>query len=553
MKWEIEYRTSHGTYESEAVDPEEPDGIGAMQAALDAATTSGPADETSPGNASRACWPVSSVRLEFYQAEMFHLPTGGAVGGAYFSGWENSGDAEWQSLTITGTGGASNGIASYLSVWEIKRVNDDSGNGEPDDAPPRLLGRVKVVRATPGGVAVVEQISPEVAKAGVTFSDGKLHLRPPPVPVKDKRVVHALALAGVEIIAEDGQAGVIGDRVRSNQGASAVRHFVTPKKTGEVDAEHLKFTVADLDAAAFSSLYEWKIEGGTAENGDAAHKKKVMRDEEEGAKVVLKVVNKSDQSVAAEMIAWVVWADLLEVQQGVQIPQSYKNLDPLWLVPNGIRFKFQFKVLPEAIIQDVVGEGEAPDFRGHKETFPGDLAGDRGVQFKWDVSRQVKIVYKNPAPTTWQRADFHDLAPILVASGLTGAQLPVSSAVIVQRPIEGHGNDDIGFEDEANNPYSNHDKGTANGHNDWEVQPPLGVLGSIDVPQYPQFRAAAGLEGESVAFETQFWEFVRLEINGKWHRISAYTPWWYLSKLKKDSGSPNTFDGGSEWGQGEEF
>jgi hypothetical protein len=57
-----------------------------------------------------------------------------------------------------------------------------------------------------------------------------------------------------------------------------------------------------------------KIEGGTAENGDAVHKKKVKRDEEEGAKVVLKVVNKSDQSVAAEMIAWVVWANEIEVQ-----------------------------------------------------------------------------------------------------------------------------------------------------------------------------------------------------------------------------------------------
>jgi len=536
VKWEIEYRTSHGTYDSDAVDPEEPDGIGAMQAALVEATTSGPADETLPGNASRACWPVSSVRLEFYEAEMFHLPTSGAVGSAYFLGWENSGDAEWQSLTITGTGGASNGVASYLSVWEIKRVNAVPAVGGGDDSPPELVGQIKVVRATPGGVAVVEQISPEVAQAGVTFSGGKLHLRPPPVPVSGKQVLHAIAIAGVEIIVEDGQAGVIGDRVRSNQGASAVRHFVTPKKTAELDEEYLKFTVADLDAAAFSSLYEWKIEEGTAENGDAAHKKKVERDKEEGEKVLLQVVNKSDQSVAAEMIAWVVWAKEIEVQ----IINPLVSVD---IGPQGVKrttvavdFNYEAVISPAAIFNlnnDVPALHTPPsDPSQVAESQIGAHVLDGGnfenPQLKWDLGRQWR----------WK-----SLAPTLTAQNLG---IPPGVAVFNDFPNEGithqttpnagtdsypsdalEGNDTSLWADRSGlNPYSNL---------------PRGGLNDLD-PIRAHVASSAGQVGDIYESRKQFREFIRVQLGAKWYLVSPHQPSRVHIKLRKVSENEDSID-----------
>jgi hypothetical protein len=44
--------------------------------------------------------------------------------------------------------------------------------------------------------------------------------------------------------------------VRAAPGATAVVEQIPPE--GELDEKHLKFTVADLDEAAFSSLYEWE-------------------------------------------------------------------------------------------------------------------------------------------------------------------------------------------------------------------------------------------------------------------------------------------------------
>jgi hypothetical protein len=455
----------------------------------------------------------------------------------YFLGWENSGDAEWQSLTITGTGGASNGVSSYLSVWEVKRINDDSANGEADDAPPRLLGRVKVVRATPGGVAVVEQISPEVAKAGVTFSDGKLHLRPPPVPVKDKRVVHALALAGVEIIAEDGQVGVIGDRVRSNQGASAVRHFVTPKKTEELDEEYLKFTVADLDAAAFSSLYEWKIEGGTAENGDAAHKKKVKRDEDEGAKVVLKVVNKGDQSVAAEMIAWVVWAKVdVEIDAEVSIDNANGSGHPNGRTTCDIGFVWRAQIEPVGIFN--VGN-DVPDLRGpplQGTTVPemdiGPHALD-GLGFtnpfaKWDFYRQWRWASNAPNLTaddlfmpvaSPRRGEFPNTGKVhKTTSKLRENDFPSDK-------LEGNDDENVA---ETSKPYESLPRGEVG-----DVDP-VNIGVKTETPNVPV--------GTVYSAKKHFRGYSRVQLNGRWFRISDSQPARVAVSFEKVAETPDNGD-----------
>lgn len=531
VKWQIEYRTSNGEYHSDEQEAGVPEELGVMQTALTTATTSGSSDSPWASDADRICWPWRFVPQEFYDAEMFDSPAKGAVGGAYFSGWERAGHAGWQSLKITGTGGASNGVSSYLSVWEIKRVNDASSGGTPDESAPRLVGRIKVVRATPGGTAVVEQIPENVAKAGVTFDGDKLHLRPPPTPQNGKHVLHVIAVAGVEIIAEDGQAGVIGDRVRSNLHVSPVRHFVSPKKTDELEAEHLRFTVADLDAAAFSKLYEWKIEEGTAEPGDSAHRKKVNRDADK--KVVLKVVNKSDQSVAAEMIAWVVWAEVaVEVDGDTLIDNENGSGSNRGRSTCDVNFVWKANIEPVSIFNV---EKDIPDLRGPPEqnsTVPemdiGPHALD-GVGFtnpfaKWDFYRQWRWATNAPNLT----AD--DL--YIPAESPRRGEFPNTGKVheTTPKPKEiDYPNDKLEGNDDENlevtsKPYESFPRGEV-GDGD-----PVNIGIKTETPNVPI--------GTVYTAKKHFRGYTRVQLNGKWFRISLPKPARVVVSFEKVTENP---------------
>jgi len=101
--------------------------------------------------------------------------------------------------------------------------------------------------------------------------------------------------------------------------------------------------------------------------------------------------------------------------------------------------------------------------------------------------------------------------------------------MIVERPPGFDANDDMRVVDEANDPYSLVDAGNSDG---LMVQPQRGRVGTVDAPQFPKYRMAAGADGETVGFRTEFWEFVRLEISGKWFRASEFEPWRYISKLQ---------------------
>ena len=98
-------------------------------------------------------------------------------------------------------------------------------------------------------------------------------------------------------------AGVVGDVVKSAKAGSTVEHFVTPKKSDDLNQEYVELKATGVDATQFDQMFTW--EGGEA--GSAANKRKVKRDAT--GKTEVKIKTKQGNTVAAQMNVWVVWVD----------------------------------------------------------------------------------------------------------------------------------------------------------------------------------------------------------------------------------------------------
>ena len=83
---------------------------------------------------------------------------------------------------------------------------------------------------------------------------------------------------------------------------SVVEHFVTPKKSTDLNQDYVELKAVGVDTPTFNQFLEW--EGG--EVGSATDKRKVKRDATGMTEVKIKV--KQSGAVAAQMNVWVVWA-----------------------------------------------------------------------------------------------------------------------------------------------------------------------------------------------------------------------------------------------------
>jgi hypothetical protein len=94
------------------------------------------------------------------------------------------------------------------------------------------------------------------------------------------------------------------------------------------------------------------------------------------------------------------------------------------------------------------------------------------------------------------------------------------------------GNDDAGHGDEDNNPYT---------------APDTGKLVGMDTPNRIMTHDK-GANDDTVEWRLHFIEFTRLDIGGKWYRISDDFPWRLHIKMKKvadkwtDDGSSKVTD-----------
>ena len=89
--------------------------------------------------------------------------------------------------------------------------------------------------------------------------------------------------------------------------------------------------------------------------------------------------------------------------------------------------------------------------------------------------------------------------------------------------------------DEDDNPYEGNAPGVA-----------VGKLQSFDYPADP-ISDTKGANGDRLHVYLNFQEFVRLQIGGKWYRVSDYCPWRHHYKLKRTNGkwdkeADETFD-----------
>lgn len=108
------------------------------------------------------------------------------------------------------------------------------------------------------------------------------------------------------------------------------------------------------------------------------------------------------------------------------------------------------------------------------------------------------------------------------------------STIVVDYPTnEAEGNDDLGAEDEDNNPYSGVELQPST-----TIRTPLGQLASFDHPVAPVWIKAAGTGGERLEWRLNFREFVRLQIGNKWYRISDFIDgeWKHIAKVRKVAG-----------------
>lgn len=169
-------------------------------------------------------------------------------------------------------------------------------------------------------------------------------------------------------------------------------------------------------------------------------------------------------------------------------------------------------------------------------TQPGDDA-----EFKWDVSRQIRIRIKNPGqlsmngenPAAWY------------------VNQPQNEDVPVDFPqLDAEGNDDPPLKDEASSPY------TAFSSPDSDLDHQIGEMASIDSPKL-SIGVHRGEPGAYFTKELDFREFARVELwdgkrqNGQyWFRISEHKTWHHHLKTTFDGDISQWTNSGSSSGLG---
>jgi hypothetical protein len=319
-----------------------------------------------------------------------------------------------------------------------------------------------------------------------------------------------------------GQEGRIGDLVPIVM-KDGVKHFVSPKKTEQLDDEYVILTADGISAEDFTNLgLAWEG-SGTIQHAEA-NKIQVSRSAPEKVEVRLKSPN---GKTIDEMYVWIVWATAeLTITEESFRPEVFPRLTDEVNI-SGFQFragaKVKFTISPNTLFADT---DDIPDLKGPNESDPpgGDLKHvvtdmplAQGATMKWDVSRQVSATIKN------QHLFGKRYFPHIDGT-LYDAQ-PVESDNPAEFPSEKLiGNDDAGVDDESNDPYQE--------NTDPDLEHEKGDVAVIDtvIAQFGTPSDPFTAEYEELL---NFNEFLRLEINGKWYLISPFEQWFFRLKAIK--------------------
>lgn len=307
-------------------------------------------------------------------------------------------------------------------------------------------------------------------------------------------------------------------KITKIKGDSKIIHFVTPKGGAE-DKVTLTITLSH-DTQANRGEIEWV---GATEDPENPLKATVSKST--AAKHIVKIKVDGGTCVFEEIRVWVVWATATATETTPPYVNRGNITDqhsPSQSGPGSqvkTRWDFYFTIQPLSILADA----NRPDFTGAKTTSPPagtHFASGRpfssGADKKWDVSRRVRGKMLSPnVGSEWFR--------INTGSAYTG--LPSAQKISVSYPSNTvMGNDDTSTADEINIPNAQ------------------GKVWSADAPGYPTLRDAGGNIGDTVENRGHFGEFLRLEIEGVWCRVSDFVNWRFHSKLIKADESADNLD-----------
>jgi hypothetical protein len=222
-----------------------------------------------------------------------------------------------------------------------------------------------------------------------------------------------------------------------------------------------------------------------------------------------------------EGFVWIVFSDITAKPLPDSIVSDATDL------AIGLGFDFFHTITPASIISTTA---DVPNLTGPKVTpLPGGTnhAGNSlqgGADRKWDNSRQIRKKFINPANIPVASinggASFHTTFPNY-PSAADGDGHPGGAGAIDADLVSIMGNDDAGTGDPENNdPYTDPNKGKLTG---------------IDRPTR-SISHSVGADGNTVEWRLHFLEFTRLEISGKWFRISDDFPWRIHIKMRRAAG-----------------
>ncbi len=374
--------------------------------------------------------------------------------------------------------------------WDIDSINGVTLQGFA----PVHIEKVKVVHASENADATVT-----ITLKATNISDGAL---PSTVMV---------GLLPVRISPEAGMAGVVGDRVPSNKGEGGEKHFVTPEKSPEIGDEFVKLEAKGLQDAWLTpgdpnQLVEW--DPGVGESNGDIRKWKVKRDATGKYPVKIRTIAKYGNEEAVKRNVWVTWADLA-LQDNT--PNLQPSSDDGILFTLNAKILYRYTCLPESMFdlsQDIPNFNLAPDppAPGGNYAWPPNKPLAGGAAIRYDATRQVRVTMKSSDSVVLdyvhtQNPGYPDIP-----------NYPSSIA---------EGNDDPTMEGETI-PYAV-GTGTA------------AVMRDLDYPHFSLIHTD-GLPNSTFLLQSQFRQYARVQIAGKWYQCSDFSLSELKFKFKKTNG-----------------
>ena len=315
---------------------------------------------------------------------------------------------------------------------------------------------------------------------------------------------------------------------------NGLKHFVSPVKGYKEGNDPDKVTIyASYDGGNIEPIpvFQWVVPSGVTTSGDYAY---VPRNNLGKYVITGNMVANGNVKASDTIVVWIVKS---EIKRDTSYDFKIEKINkPTGLILKGY-IGFVHTIKPSTIFTDA----DRPDLTGKNDKQPpfisikfdsvwnSGMTLDGGANRKWDVSRQVR--------TKSSFTDIPNWIKLWVESEKYGpkwksyTRWPTDKIVyseIVSGDKNAVGNDDkfVGS-DENNDPYSNG-----------------GKLKSNDRPSrfLPHIKFNWGATAK-VQLHLQFREFTRLEIAGRWYRISDYYNWRCNLKFKSTA-----FDGTySKW------